>query len=117
MKFKVTKKEMNSRYPQIIKIGYCDADNLLNFQEPIAYSTRVEGWACDYYDINGVLISTGYAPISKKCTYSSYELIKEYDGKAREIISNYDLKWEEKQELVNELLSQYMAKATTQEVK
>ena len=44
--------------------------------------------ACDYYDINGVLISTGYAPLSSKNTNASYDMIKKYDDKARQILTN-----------------------------
>lgn len=68
IKYKTTKKAMKESYKTIIKIGYCDAQYLLKFENIIAYSTRVEGWSCDYYDIEGILISTGYAPIeNKKC--------------------------------------------------
>lgn len=117
MKYKATKKEMKSNYNKIIQVGYCDLQNLLKFKDEIAYSTRSEGWACDYYDIDGVLISTGYAPIKNKNTYTNYEMIREYDNKAREITSNYDLKWEEQQKQVNELLKEFITKATIKEGK
>ena len=87
MKFKTTKKNMKE-YEQIICVSYCSLRHLLQFQDPIAYSTRAEGWACDYYDINGVLISTGYAPLSSKNTNASYDMIKKYDDKARQILTN-----------------------------
>jgi hypothetical protein len=109
MKFKVTKKEMKDNYCKIVKIGYCNAQYLLHYVKPIAYSTRVEGWACDYYDINNVLISTGYAPIESKNTNSNYDIVKSYNDNAREIVnSNKDYKL--KISDVNSLLEKFIEK-------
>lgn len=107
-KFKTTKKEMKNRYDQILSIGYCDAQYLLKYESPIAYSTRSEGWACDYYDIDGVLISTGYAPLDSRNMNHDYNLIREYDQKAREIACNYDKGWEEQKEEITELLHEFI---------
>ena len=59
MKLRATKKEMREGYDKVLRIGYCNAQNLLWGEEPFAYSTGRYGWCCDYYDIGGVLISTG----------------------------------------------------------
>lgn len=106
-KFKATKKEMKSRYNQIACIGYCDAQYLLTFEEPIAYSTRSEGWACDYYDIDGILISTGYAPLDDRNMKHSYNLTREYEEKAREIMCSQE-KQEQQKEEVTQLLKQFI---------
>jgi len=82
MKFKATRKEMKEGFYKIISVGYCDLQNLLSYENPIAYSTRVEGWACDYYDINGVCICEGYSPIAEQHMKSDYNVIKEFDNKA-----------------------------------
>ena len=66
MKLKATKKEMRDGYYYIMSVSYCSMQSLLREQTPFAYSTRTEGWACDYYDIEGVLISEGYAPLASK---------------------------------------------------
>ena len=113
LKLKATKKTMRDGYRKIISIGYCDAEAILNYQNPIAYSTRVEGWACDYYDVNGVLLSTGYSPLSNKNTKDGYKVIREYNAKAREIIrSNID--YEAKKEQVNKILLEMVATLTAQ---
>ena len=104
-KYKVTRKEIKERYSNILQIGYCDAQHLLTYQNEFAYSTRAEGWACDYYNINGVIISTGYAPIGKKVDRN---ILRNYDEKAREITRNNNLSWEEKQEQVNSLLIEFL---------
>mgnify|MGYP000553496838 CR=1 FL=1 len=79
MKFKTTKKDMKNGYYEILGIPYCDMQFLLYYYSPIAYSTRREGWACDYYVINGVCISTGYDHLDSKNMTCDYALIREYD--------------------------------------
>jgi hypothetical protein len=61
-KIKTTKKEMRQNH-FILGVGYCTMQNLLYYYEPVAYSVRLEGWACDYYDIDGIIISMGYSPL------------------------------------------------------
>jgi hypothetical protein len=108
-KIKATKKEMRENY-FIIGISYCLAQNLLHYERPIAYSSGVYGWACDYYLVNGVVISTGYSPLSSKNAVASYQMIKDYDKKA-EIIringSNYD----QTKEAINTLLCEFVEQA------
>lgn len=107
-KYKTTKKAMNEDYTHIIGTGYCNLQFLLYFEEPFAYSTRAEGWACDYYDVDGVLICTGYAPMRSKRTKSNYQIEHEYDGKAREIFDNRDLTYEDRKEQIETLLHEYI---------
>ena len=109
MKFKVTRKEMKENYNAIIGIGYCKAQNLLKYQDPIAYSVGVYGWACDYYDVGGVLISTGYAPIGQS---PDYDIIRKYDLQAEKINHNYNLSYEERKNQVNYLLNEFIAEVT-----
>lgn len=107
-KYRTTKKEMKESYNKIICVGYCNLQNLLRFQEPFAYSTCPEGWACDYYDIDDVLISTGYSPIGSRRTRSTYEICSKYDTEARKIVYDYSLTYEEQKEKVNALLMKYI---------
>lgn len=107
-KYRATKKSMNEDYAYILGTGYCDLQYLLKFQEPFAYSTRAEGWACDYYEVEGVLISTGYAPMKSKRVKSCYELEHEYDDIAREIYNDSALSWEEKEKRINKLLHEFI---------
>jgi len=111
MKYKTTKKDMKSNYDKIIGIGYCNAQFLLKFEEPTAYSARAEGWACDYYDVDGVLISTGYAPLDSKNAKRDYDMIRKYDQAAEKIACDYNLKYEEQKEQVNTLLKEFVREA------
>lgn len=108
MKFKTTKKAMNANYNHIIRIGYCSAQNLLSYLKPIAYSVRAEGWACDYYEVDGVLISTGYAPIGCKNMKYNYPDLEKAEGIARGIHCNYSLKYDEQKEQVAALLKEFI---------
>ncbi len=107
-KYRTTKKAMKESYDKIICVSYCNLQSLLRFQEPFAYSTRAEGWSCDYYDIDGILISTGYAPIDSKRTKSSYDICRKYDSAAYKILSDCSLSYEEQKEKVNNLLMEYI---------
>lgn len=108
-KYKVTRKAMKESYERIAKVGYCNLQYLLRFQEPFAYSTRAEGWACDYYDINGILISTGYSPIERKRTKCCYDICRKYDDKARNILYDTSLSYEEQKERIDSLLNEFIA--------
>jgi hypothetical protein len=87
MKLKASRKDMK-RFNIVLGVSYCKIQHLLSFNLPIAYSSGVYGWACDYYLIDGVLISTGYNPLKSKGVKIDYDLIKSYENKARMIITN-----------------------------
>ena len=80
MKLKATKRSIREGYNKIVNVGYCDLQALLNYKEPFAYSAGLYGWACDYYDIDGVCISSGYQPIGDK--KFNYDLMRELENKA-----------------------------------
>lgn len=81
-KIKATKSEMRKNY-RILSVGYCELQFLLAFRSPVAYSAGTYGWACDYYDIYGVIISTGCSPISSKNVAKiDYKTLRHYDDLA-----------------------------------
>lgn len=105
MKIKTTKKEIKNRAGAIIKLGYCKLQNLLgNYAEPFAYSSGIYGWSCDYYNIDGVIISTGYDPIGEEV---NGDLVREYESKE---ISR-ELQYEERQKQGRKLLAEFVKKA------
>lgn len=86
MKARVTKKEIRNTNTRIICVPYCAIQFLLSTETEFAYSTRREGWACDYYMIpRNICVSTGYAPIGK---HVEYDLLKKYDEAARQICNS-----------------------------
>lgn len=113
VKLKATKKEMRNGYRYILGTGYCTMQSLLKEQKAIAYSAGVYGWACDYYDVDGVLISTGYSPLYNKNVAGSYPIILEYENKAL-AIDEMRLPLEERKEnktaLIKEMLDKFRSK-------
>lgn len=110
MKFRTTKKEILNKYNNVIKVGYCQAQYLLNCEDAVAYSSGVNGWACDYYDINGVIISTGYAPIGKEVDYN---LIKKYNNEAMALkYANYDEYKSELRKLIKKFINEVLKNVT-----
>lgn len=108
MKYRTTKKGIRNCGSSVYKVGYCNLQFLLRFNNPFAYSEGVYGWACDYYRIggyDGVIISTGYSPIGKALDYS---ICEEYDRKARAIIENYGLTYEQQKAEVKALLDEFI---------
>ena len=91
MKYKTTAKAIRENYgSRILSIDYCAAQELLRYETPFAYSAGVYGWNCDYYDIDGVCISTGCRPIGKSVDYAT---LKSYESTANTVIHMFD-SWE-----------------------
>lgn len=86
-KILITKKQIKEACykNELLKIGYCELQNLLRYKCPFAYSSSSYGWACDYYKIGNHVISTGYSPIGAQLPY---ELIKKYEDKAKKILED-----------------------------
>lgn len=114
MKFKTTQKAIKTNYNTIICIPYCGLQNLLNYESPVAYTVRREGWAADIYDMGGgVAIVTGYAPFGN--VRPSYELRERYETKAEKIRYNYSLAWEEQREQLKQLARVFIEEVTRHE--
>jgi hypothetical protein len=103
MKAQVTKKQIKENFNTILSIGYCDAQYLLYYKTPFAYSAGINGWSCDYYQIDNICISTGYSPIGTSVNYS---LLKELEGKAQKIVYDYNLSSSDKEKQLNELIKE-----------
>ena len=107
MKFRVTQKEIKANFSKIISVPYCSLQNLLNYESPVAYTSRREGWAADIYDMgSGVAIATGYAPFGN--IRPAYEFRERYETKAAAIRYNYRLSWEEQREKLRQLAKEFI---------
>ena len=85
MKYATTKKAILSNYPNVIKVGYCSLQTLLEFHCPSAYTaSKTYGWRADIYEITpNTVIVTGYAPFGN--IVPDYEIVKKYEEKAQEL--------------------------------
>lgn len=108
MKFKTTAKQIKNSYGKCIALGYCSAQSLLAYQNPIAYTCGVYGWNFDLYEVNGVGITTGYRGMVGQSV--DYDLTREYETKAQKIRYDNTLKYEQQREQVNQLLTEYINK-------
>jgi len=107
MKFRTTKKAIMNGYDTVICIGYCDLQHLLNYESPVAYTARREGWGADIYDFGGTAIVTGYAPFGT--IRPKYELVREYEDKAKHILySRCDYDYADLRSMLDELIAEFI---------
>lgn len=112
MKFKTTQRETRENFDKIIRIPYCGLQNLLNYENPIAYTVRREGWGADIYNMGGgVAIATGYAPFGK--IRPSYEVREKYEKEAENICYNYS--YEKRREMLQELQKKFVEEVLSHE--
>lgn len=117
MKYKTTKKETQSNYRNIIKIGYADLQFLLKFTEPVAYTSGVYGWNADAYDFDNVAIVTGYRPFGN--IQPDYDFVEKYNqlGKAiceeeHDPAKDWNEEQEEKENRLNQLIKEFIKEVT-----
>lgn len=109
MKIKALKKEFKGL--NVLKVGYCKLQYLLSYKDPFAYSSGVYGWACDYYDVGGydidnVIISTGYDPLGRPIKSS---ILEHYNDQALKVLNNVNLEHKEKTKLLDNLLKDFIS--------
>ena len=107
MKTKMTSKQVKAMFPDALKAGYCEIATLLHGYEPIAYTTGVYGWNYDVYLINGKAIVTGYRNLYGRRMNNSLE----YEQKAKEISTNWDLPWPERDKQLKALQTEFFDQA------
>lgn len=110
MKYKTTQKAVKDAYINKICVGYCNLQYLLNYENPIAYTARREGWAADIYDFGNTAIITGYAPFGN--IRPVYDICRKYDSAAEKIRYDYSLSWEEQKKKIDSLIKNFIEEVT-----
>ena len=110
MKFKTTKKAIMNGYNTVVSIGYCNAQYLLKYQHPIAYTAGRDGWGADIYDVDGIAIVTGYSPFGN--IRPSYDVVRQYDEDAHKLCIGANFDWKLSKEKVDNLLNQFIKEIT-----
>lgn len=110
MKFKTTQKAIKQGHVNIIKTSYCALQSLLSREQPIAYTTRAEGWGADIYTFGNTAIVTGYAPFGN--IRPDYEINQKYESKARKILNKYSGNREEQKKQLSKLIMEYIEEVT-----
>ncbi|MBO5874881.1 MAG: hypothetical protein J6Q35_07670 [Rikenellaceae bacterium] len=101
MKFKTTQKAIRNGYKRVFAVGAADLQYLLTFENPMAYNSGVYGWNCDIYDFGDIALTTGYRPFGESLPY---ELVREFNTQAKDILTDSKLEYTECKELVYRLL-------------
>ena len=103
MKYKTTAKAIRENACNPRTVGYCDLQYLLTNHTPNAYTCGVYGWNFDVYDVYGVTICTGYrGMVGARC-----EGIAEYEKKAKDILHDEKLTYDEAKKAVENLLHEF----------
>lgn len=81
----MTRKELTNSFSKVLRIGYCDLQDLTAYCKKIGYNSGVYGWNWDAFILNyDVAICTGYRSmagdnISSECKKEINKAIKEYE--------------------------------------
>lgn len=112
MKYRTTKKYVTATNKIIISAPYCDMQQALIFESPVAYTAGVYGWNADIYRVNlDTVIVTGYRAFGN--VKPSHELCDEYNKKIAEVYrSSALMTYEKAKEKARALLSEFVEKAT-----
>ena len=111
MKYKTTRQALKKYYYNALAVGYCDAQHLLSWKSPDSYTCGVYGWNFDAYDIDGVLITTGY----RNLLGERARFVSEFEEKAKKICSwdnkdSFDKKQEDLKNLCLEWIKKELSK-------
>ena len=99
-KVRVTRNDLDNAFAEWykVKLGYCEIQEILDFFDPMYYTTGTYGWNFDGYVFDGYLLTTGYrGMLGKRPKDSDIEWCKE-DSKRwiemwrKVLISTYELK-------------------------
>lgn len=122
-KFHLTEKEIRNNYmvQNIYSVGYCELERTLDIvTSPFAYTaTNLYGWKADFYNIDGAIISTGYAPMGG--IHIPYALCQKCEAKTNKIVADFNhgkiKKWSTVQARCKKALIATMTKALNKEGK
>ena len=91
MKFKTTNKELKQNGGKMYGVGYCQLQELLKYETPIAYTCGREGWKADIYQFDGFMLATGYSlpPHAVRLDYHEVEELERRVYQAARNVSNH----------------------------
>ena len=112
-KVRTTQKAIKEVYQNVIAVGYCNLQSLLDsfYDKERYYTVRREGWGSDVYDFGLTAISTGYAPFGN--IRPSYDLVEKYEHEAQKLrsISLLKITYPEKRKKAEKLMNDFIKEA------
>lgn len=103
MKNRLTRNDIKT-FNTRLSIPYATLQSLLSYIEPIGYNSGVYGWNFDCYDIQGVLLMTGYRTIGKTVDRS---IITKYEKQA-DLLDSQNIPYEDRKKEALKLLAQFI---------
>lgn len=105
-KFKVTNSEVRKSGNFVVCAGYCELQNLLYYEHPIAYTCGQYGWNYDVFCPGnyGLLIATGYRGMPGKRARG----ISAYDNAASFVLHSGLFSYNEKRETLRMLVNEFI---------
>lgn len=103
MKNRITRNDIKT-FNTRLSIPYATLQSLLSYIEPIGYNSGVYGWNFDCYDINGVLLMTGYRTIGQTVDRS---IIKKYEKQA-DLLDSQNISYEDRKKEALKLLNDFI---------
>lgn len=112
MSYELKTRDVMESNKAVIGVQYCAMQTLLDYcttARCFGYVANRYGWCCDVYETRrgGVVLTTGYSPISKNAKYN-YSLLEKLERKAILISCNRELDYKEKQRKINALMKRFL---------
>ncbi len=75
MKYHTTQKAARNSNNIVLSVGYCDLQNVLKHERPVAYNAGVNGWNFDLYLLEyGISLVTGYRGLNNASTHNAKDI-------------------------------------------
>ena len=97
MKQQITMKSAHE-LENLFTATYCALQRVLSSSQPVYYMANQYGWRCDIYRIGDMHIATGYG--TPKGALIPYEISKQIEDKASELLNSRGDKMREKLEAI-----------------
>ena len=85
---KLTMRQVKAAGIPIIRVGYCELQNVLDHFHRIGYCAGKYGWNCDVYWSSQYIITTGYRPFGE--TKADHATCVKWERKAMEAMQAVD---------------------------
>lgn len=106
MKYKTTMRDVKANYNTIIKVGYCNLQNLLGYFDASAYTCGVYGWNADIYHIDAnTCIVTGYRAFGDSV---DYDIVERYNNEADKIREACGYNWQAEKDMATNMLNDFV---------
>lgn len=90
MKYLTTNKALKSAH-NLVTAGYCELQTTLSYLSPKAYTaSKMYGWRCDVYELDGFTIATGYGTPSHGLELP-YDTCRQLETECRDKPAEYRL--------------------------